>query len=242
MKGLGIFFDTGQDWRDMLKVFETSWEYHMDIPLQIIKMHPPQKTSRFYGLDTNTEKLKLWVDNFTEDTIFCDVDMMLRGSIIDGFKNVENIGYTIRTVPADRPFNAGVIYARYTDYTKRFLQAWVDANQLMFEDDKLRREYAKIVPGMNQPAMAYLFEQGWEADKVPEIYNMCDVKRWREARMIHVKSKIRKICLNTRYERRRSDSNNLRALFVKYLGRDRARRRSLVNVKKAYPRRTKRKR
>lgn len=231
MKGLGVFFNTSRQWREMRYVFEKSWHQHMEIPLQIIDAKPPKKSNRVYGLDTNTKKLDLWVENFSEDTIFCDVDMLVRGDITTGFRKVSNIGYTIRN-HKDRAFNAGVIFAKYTEYSKKFFKEWRTVNYKMLHDKKFWEKYTKKIPGINQPALAYMLDQDWQLDPVPEIYNMCDIKKWRQAKMIHIKSEIRDFCLLSKYqklEKRRRKIGTLRILYQSYL-KDRQESENLVDV------------
>ena len=219
MKGLTIFFDTDQKWRDMLAVFKLSWEEHMDIPLEIISLPPPTADQKSYGLVTNSEKLYLWRDLFTEDTIFCDCDMLVQADITDGFDYVKNIGYTERTTQS-RKFNAGVIFAKYTDHSKRFLAEWCKINEAMYLDNKLRMKYSAIVPGMNQPALAKMLQDGWKAEMVPEAYNICDASRYRLGKMIHLKSEARNVCVSSnRRQLQRTYQRELHDLFWSYLER-----------------------
>ena len=192
----------------------------MDIPLEIIRLDPPKKESNAYGLDTNTAKLEAWLEHFTEDTIFCDCDMLVRSDITDGFDGVANVGYTVRT-KSGFPFNAGVIFARHTEYSQRFFEEWVRVNRLMHNDRKLRDTWSKVVPGINQPALAHMLEDGWVADQVAEEYNMCDLKRWRDGKMVHIKSDLRNtVFLKRRRALRDPLHRTLHEVFWTYLGID----------------------
>lgn len=52
-----------------------------------------------------------------------------------------------------------------------------------------RRKYM----GINQAALGFLIEKGWNLEKLPEKYNLCDwtVKKVKSAHMIHIKSDLR---------------------------------------------------
>lgn len=219
MKGLAILYNTEKKWEQMAEVFRKSWAQHMDIPLQIIERPPPPQETKVYGLDANTHKLNAWLEHFDEDTIFCDCDMLVRGDISDGFQYVKNIGITKRTT-LNRPFNAGVVFARHTEYSVKFMKKWVEINQQMFENKRLRMEYVqKTIPGMNQPALACLLEKGWEVDMLPEVYNMCDADRWKQGKMVHIKSESRNICFHDhRRFMKKEYQKSLHKTFWAYLG------------------------
>lgn len=235
MKGLAVLYSTSKKWDQMCLVFERSWNRHMSIPLEIVRLDPPKKTGRLYGLDTNHHKLNVWRNHFTEDTIFCDCDMMVRADIVDGFEYVSDIGYTVRSTQG-RPFNAGVIFARHTTYSKQFLKEWCRIDEKMHSNNKFRKKWSKVVPGMNQPALACMLDEGWEADKVPEVYNICDAYRWKQAKMVHIKSESRNICFHSRRSRFRKKEyqKSLHKAFWAYLGGwKQSKSRFLVEVNKA---------
>lgn len=217
MKGLTIFFDTGPKWKAMLRVFKKTWEENMNIPLEVINATPPPR-QEIYGLIANTKKLELWNKHFDDDTIFCDCDMMVRADITDGFSKINNLGYTVRK-HRSRPFNAGVFFAKHSQYSREFMQEWVDVNRRFYKNEKLRRKWSKIVPGINQPALAYLLQDGWEVDTLSDIYNMCDFGNWKKAKMVHIKSKTR----NTVFTEKESQlpmtyQREFRKLFWAHLG------------------------
>lgn len=218
MKALTVFYDTGQDWRQMLKVLETSWEQYHDIPLQVVKQDPPDKKSVAYGLDTNTDKLSLWQVHFDQDTIFLDCDMLIKGNLVEGFEEISDIGYTTRRDPSGFPFNAGVIFARHTSYSQEFMAEWVRVNGLLYADTDLRNKWAQVVPGINQPALAKMMAEGWEIDPLPDIYNMCDIRYWKQAKAVHVKSRIRNLMFGQHVRYKSNDEKELYDLFWSHLG------------------------
>lgn len=215
MKALTVFFPTDKKWEIMLEVFRRSWEYSMDIPLEVVQENPPQKSGKIWGVETNTRKLQLWQKYFTEDIIFCDCDMLVRGDITEGFQKIKDIGYTERT-DGKLPLNAGVVFARYSNYSKRFLEEWERINQRMYEDPKFHKPWNEKYAGINQAALGWMLENGWTADVLPESYNMCIPSRWKEGKMVHIKSGAREICFTRRPRRLRGSDKALHQLFWQF--------------------------
>lgn len=215
MKGLTIYFPTDKKWEIMLDVFRRSWEYCMDIPLEIIEAPVPEKSERVWGMDTNTRKLQLWQHHFTEDTIFCDCDMLVKGDITDGFQKIQDIGYTERT-DGKLPLNAGVVFARYTPYSRKFLKEWERVNQQMYEDKEFHKPWNEKYAGINQSALGWMLENGWQCDVLPESYNMCVPSRWKEGKIVHIKSKTRELCFTRRARRLRGNDKALLNLFWQF--------------------------
>jgi hypothetical protein len=160
--------------------------------------------------------------------------MMVRADISDGFDYVSDIGYTVRTTQG-RPFNAGVIFARHTDHSVKFLDEWCRVDEKMHQDNKLRQKWAQVIPGMNQPALACVLDAGWEADKVPEVYNMCDANRWKQGKMVHIKSESRNVCFHSHQRFMKKEyQKSLHKAFWAYLGGSRRNQsRLMIEVNKA---------
>ena len=201
MKAVTVYFEGSRDFARLFKVFKRSWDFYSEIPLEVIRSDPPEKTRSNYAVNTNNTKLQLWHKAFTEDTIFLDCDLMFRTDISDGFKYVRDVGYTVRT-NSEFPFNGGVVFARYTDYSKKFMEEWLRINNEMYNNPKFHEPYRRKYAGMNQAAFGYMLEQGWQADKVPEVYNMTHAKGQKQAKVMHIKSGIRRACLNNRNKRK----------------------------------------
>lgn len=197
MHGLTVFFDKDGTWEKLLKVFKRSWEEHMDIPLTVITCKTPPAISREYGLISNTVKLAMWNKNFTQDTIFLDCDLLIRANIKDGFDQITNIGITKRD-HISFPFNAGVVFAKHTQYSKEFLGEWQYINDKMYHDPKFHQPYRNKYAGINQSALGYMLEDGWKADYLSQQYNLCEWKHYKDAKVIHIKGKLRRHCLGRR--------------------------------------------
>lgn len=196
MKALTVQFDletrTGDLYERLLNVLIKTWNIHANIPLEVHRIPAPDPFREKYAFDSNTAKLDIWADHFDQDTIFIDCDMMLLEDISDGFKYVENVGYTIRK-HTRMPFNGGVVFMRHTEYAKKFLDKWREVNKEMYYDPAFHNKYRKTYGGINQASFGWMLESGWKADRVPEVYNLCQpFANWQEAKMIHVKSQLRK--------------------------------------------------
>lgn len=194
MRALTVYFDYGSDdYSRLLKVFKNSWDKNATFPLEIIKADV-REGSRKWPYHANTEKLKIWADNFNQDTLFIDCDMLCQKCPIDGF-DVENIGIAKRSTVA--PFNGGVIFAKHTDYTKNYIAELVAVNEKMYKDRDFHSDYRSKYAGINQAAMGYLFENGYEYTEIPESYNLCQPwDNWETAHLIHIKqNQLRDVCL-----------------------------------------------
>lgn len=239
MKAVVVYFPANEKWAQMLTVLQRSWKQHTDIPLQVIEEPPPAKTSDKYKKDTNTRKLDLWINAFDQDTIFLDADMLCRSDISDAFEKIEHIGYTKRNDGTPFPLNAGVIFAKYTEYSKKFLARWREVNQEMYENPAFHKKWVDECTGMNQTALWYMLkEEEWKATELPEKYNSCTAKNWQRAYMVHIKSGTRKICFPRRRSRLRQVwDRELHDLFHAYL--ELPRKQAKSTIRKAAMRRTK---
>jgi hypothetical protein len=209
MKALTVQFDlesrSGDLYERLLNVFIKTWELHGLIPLEVHRISPPEQFREKYSFDSNTRKLEIWAENFDQDTIFVDCDMMMLADISDGFGFVKDVGYTIRK-PTKLPFNGGVVFMRYTDYAKEFLSKWREVNERMYHDAVFHNKYRSKYGGINQASFGWMLENGYHADKVPEVYNLCQpFIDWENAKMIHVKSGLRKDVKNKKFHGNRGE-------------------------------------
>lgn len=194
MRALSVYFDYGSDdYSRLLNVFRNSWDQNATFPLEVIKLDVREGTRR-WPYHANTEKLKAWVSNFDQDTLFIDCDMLCLKCPKEGF-DVENIGIAKRSHTA--PFNGGVIFAKYTDYTKGFLTELVEVNDRMYKDKDFHQTWKDKYAGINQSAMGYLFENGYDYTEIPESYNLCQPwSDWENAHLVHIKqNQLRNVCL-----------------------------------------------
>lgn len=184
--------DKSPDFKRLLNVFEKSWAEHHDIPLEVIYMPGTWDRKYLRGLWMNTIKLEKWAENFTDDTVFLDADMLCTGNILDAFDKFNHVAYTKNTHP-NRILNAGVFFAKYSDYSVDFMQEWVDTNRKMLNCKIFHTPWRRKYQGINQAALGYMLENGWDATPLDDSYNLC---HWvpgkiETAKMLHIKGKLR---------------------------------------------------
>jgi len=199
MKAIAVSFDNPSpslDYHMLMRVFKRSWETHNpDIPLDVHIIDSPEHVSRKYGFDANTAKLEVWGACFKQDTIFLDCDMLCMGKMADGFDLIKDVGYTKRE-GVDCILNGGVSYFKYTPAGREFMEEYVRVNRRMYTDADFWEYWRVRYDGLNQAAFGYVMENSVPADPMPEIYNLCPPwNDWQSARMIHIKSKLRRQCL-----------------------------------------------
>ena len=196
MRAITVSFDRGNDdYSRLLNVFRKSWEDNSPIPLDVKNIPAPKTGKRNYPYVANTRKLEVWANKFNQDTIFVDCDMLCLRCPSTGFDYVENIGICERSHTA--PFNGGVMFLKYTEYSKSFLKSLVEINTRMLDNVTFHKKYNSKYAGLNQSAMGYLFENGYSYDTVPESYNLCPpFEEWKHAHLIHCKmNHLRNMCL-----------------------------------------------
>lgn len=199
MKAVTVQFDAENNtYSKLLDTLINSWETNATIPLDVIRTDAPEQKTDVYAFDTNTRKLEIWANNFTEDTVFIDADMLLLDCIADGFDKVDYVGITDREGPI--PINGGVMFFKYNKRGKRFMKDLVDVNRKMFEDRSFHIKWQrdKGYAGMNQSAIGYLIENEYkDYTLLPDIYNCCEPwTNWEQAKMIHVKGMLRIYCMH----------------------------------------------
>lgn len=188
----------GHQWDRLLDVLVASWEKNASIPLKVIREHPPELGRRHQGIYNNTHKLEIWLDYFTEDTIFIDADMLCLGCPSGGFESVEYAGITRRD--GKLPFNGGVMYVRHNRKGKAFMKDLKEINDKMLEDADFHTPYRKKYAGINQSAIGYLKETKYnDITMLDKRWNLTEPwNGWENANMIHIKGHLRKTCLRDR--------------------------------------------
>lgn len=181
-----------RDFDRLVKVLFNSWEAHNQIPLEIHNMPDGWDRKYKHGLWVNTLKLEKWAELFQQDTIFLDADLLCTGDMSKPFEMIYHLGYT-ENKARGRILNAGVFYAKYTDYSKLFFAEWVKTNRDMLNSQAFHTPWRRKYMGINQAALGFLIEKGWNIEKLPEKYNLCDwtPEKVKDAHMIHVKSDLR---------------------------------------------------
>jgi hypothetical protein len=207
-----VYFPAGErgryDMNRLLQVYLASAKVH-GVPVEVFQQETPSRGPRHASLYDNTDKLDTWVKLAMETTIplvLTDADMMFQaGEFEDAFAEEDfDIGITFRT--GDRkflPLNGGVIFVRPTFAARLFMSRWQAVNLKMLKDAKFHQEWATKYAGMNQSALGYLLEKEQPVCKIKKfpcrVWNAVD-EDWSpkvsgEAKLVHIKSKLRSACL-----------------------------------------------
>lgn len=200
MRAVTVVFDyPGHDkYQRLAKVFQASWEKNSQVPLEVISIPAPPTGYRHISFYSNTEKLRVWRELFTQDTIFVDADMLCLRCPSVGFDMVDNIGLTDRSGPF--PINGGVMFVKYTKTGQAFMRDFEEINYQMLADPDFHKPWLDKYAGINQSAIGYLIENKYpDYNLLPEKFNLCDGwKDWREAYLVHIKGQLRQLCLKRR--------------------------------------------
>lgn len=207
MKAVSVVFDYGSQnyYNRLADVLERSWSANSDIPLELIRVEPPETAERHRSFYSNTKKLRLWRERFDQDTIFVDADMLCLRDPAVGFDLVDDIGFTNRS--GAFPLNGGVIFVKYTKRGKAFMKDFEAVNNRMLTDVKFHKEWQTKYAGINQSAIGYLIETEYtDRNMLPEKFNLCDSwEDWRGAYLVHIKGMLRKFCLRRHRRIRRQE-------------------------------------
>ena len=209
MKIVSVQFDYPgfNRYEKLAKVFEYSIKKNCpDAELELLKVRPPKlrKHTRSKSFETNTLKLKLWLEvlkSTTDDVIFMDCDMIVLKDIAVAFKNDFDIGYTKRT-KAKMPYNGGVVFIKNTPEAVKFVEYWKEINDKMYNDYSFHHKWRNKYAGMNQAAFGYIMENGGYKAKLKafscDIWNAC-VENWPKiddnTRIVHIKGVLRRTVL-----------------------------------------------
>lgn len=203
MKAVTVQFDqAGDRYERLLDVFVNSWKKNSKIALEIHRIEPPATGSRNKGFYYNHRKLKQWIASVDGDTIFVDCDMLLMEDISCGFDSVKHIGITGRRPPF--PYNGGVVFVRDNEKSRKFLNKWLEIDGQMLRSTEFHMPYRMKYAGLNQSSLGWMLENGYRdfTHVLPEAYNLCDGwPDWRQAKMIHVKGRLRDHVLRVREDR-----------------------------------------
>lgn len=199
MRAVTVQFDlASRAYEKLLDVLINSWKANALIPLEVHRIPPPALGDRSWSFYANTEKLKVWREQFTEDTIFLDADMLCLGQPSKAFDLIDDIGITDREGDAI-PINGGAMYIKHTTRGIQFMDDFVEVNNRMLHDVEFHEYWQKKkgYAGMNQSAIGYLIENEYQDyTLLSDKWNCCDGwTNWKEAELIHVKGKLRQACL-----------------------------------------------
>ena len=210
MKVVTVSFDYASSdgrYKHLLDVFTYSLKYFGHDVVSLTPPPPPDQIRARRFQTSNNYKLSLWIETLKdvqEDCVFCDCDMLCLGKLDDIWREEFDIAYTVRGDSANVPVNAGVIFARYTKDSIKFLEKWRKIDNAMYLDSQFRAKWAAKYCGQNQASFGFLLENHpcdiARLKPVPcKIWNVCD-EDWpsidENARLLHVKSRLREVVSN----------------------------------------------
>lgn len=197
-----------RDYGLLLKVFQYSALKHMpNLNFEIIKIPPPKKDPpKEYFMTKNTIKLDYWINAIKqsdEDTILMDCDMLVLKDMSCAFEDDFDIGYTIRK--SKIPLNGGMVFVRPNERSIKFLERWKQINKEMYEDVNFHTPWRNKYAGMNQASFGYVLETYENELNLQNFncreWNVCQ-EDWSKlddsCYCLHVKSKLRRMCLSSR--------------------------------------------
>lgn len=173
------------------------------------------------GLATNTDKLEEWnrvvqASTDGDHLVLLDADMMVMSDLAPAFDEPFDVAYTTKPEPGHKlPFNGGTVLMRVGPAARAFMAKWTALNAELYCDVERHRPYRAKYGGMNQASLGMMLDEALVPDgchlaEVPcRRWNSCDEaywRNWREAAVVHVKSKLR----NTVFSRRWAQSARMR--------------------------------
>jgi hypothetical protein len=153
----------------------------------------------------NTYKLGYWVEAVEnaqtgDRIILTDCDMLCLKDPIVAFDNDFDIAVTVRNTV--NWLNAGVIFIRVNNKSRRFMRRWLEHNNTLFRDPVRRKQAIDRHVGMNQSALVQLLDHPPKNTKIAhlpcDIFNACE-QNWervtKDTVFLHIKSALREVCL-----------------------------------------------
>jgi hypothetical protein len=184
------------------------WDVHVD------HIQPPRHPSAISQAshEWNTQKFEHWVNAVLQAPdgariALLDGDTFLTGSLTDVWRNDFDVAYTERAKSERIPLNAGVVFVRVSERTRRFMSQWwawnchflnprehPDVDGKRQDHGPWRSRYA----GINQASLGYMLERvdhGCAVKALPcDIWNCVNWDLFDEdrTRIVHVKSSLRR--------------------------------------------------
>jgi hypothetical protein len=180
------------------------------VDVRLIAPAPAPAIDGTPAYEHNTQKLEHWqrtVEALPDGApvLLIDADTMIVRPLDDIWARPFDAAYTVRPSSCRLPFNAGVLFLRVGEGTRRLLRLWVAANRRMLQHRPLHQTWRRKYGGMNQAALGYVFESGAVADlawlALPCQEWNCEDSTWTQCnavtRIVHVKSALRDGALAT---------------------------------------------
>lgn len=204
---VAAWFGGGQ-WPRLARVLEQSAREQCpdwDIDVRAITPDAARSVLGIRAFEANTSKLEYWRHAVCtaadgDRIALLDADTMVVQPLTPVWTYAFDLAYTQRRHDGTLPLNAGVIFVRVSDRTRRFLTQWRDENRRMLRDRIYHAPWRRKYGGMNQAAFGRLLEQtGPDALDVlplPCLEWNCEDSSWaafdpRVTRIVHLKSALR---------------------------------------------------
>ena len=186
------------------------WHCGQGVELRLVELPEPEQPGNY---PAQNWKLREWVRQAEEalvdgvNLVLVDVDTLFLRDVEEVF----DLGFDVAVTRRDRPhwLNAGVVYLQPTVESVAIMRMWESVDSQMLADTEYDRHVRRTVPhhmGQNQPAFAYLYEQGRLPGAVEvlecAVWNVCEDIYWRnmreDAAVLHVKSQLRQALAGNR--------------------------------------------
>lgn len=169
---------------------------------------------RTESVAANTWKLDRWAEVVAaaaegDEIVLIDVDTFILRDLAPAFDRPFDVAYTLRdsVPPVALPFNAGVVFIRANDASRRFMRMWRDENRRMAADPAYHLPWFKRYGGINQAALGKILAEDLPASVEIRVESLpcsewnCEDSTWARfdpavTRVVHVKSALRRDVFN----------------------------------------------
>lgn len=204
---VSAYFGAEPQWTRLARVLEASARQHCpswQIDIRAI-LPPVDEHGATRAFRDNTQKLDYWrhVVCTAPDgarLALLDIDMLILRPLDPAWEVPFDVAYTTRPPTCRFPFNAGVVFVRVTDRSRRFITTWRDENLKMLRDRAYHAPWKRRYGGINQAALGCVLEQAASDTTIRAIpcaeWN-CEDTTWSSfdpavTRVLHLKSALRR--------------------------------------------------
>lgn len=198
----------------LITAFFGSKDYHrmLDVMCSSVKKHMPGQTTEIITVPeppAPDDKHKLTYFGFIpaaiealaslEDIAVADLDLMFRGDIRNVFSYDFDIAVTVRD--HHMKYNTGLWFARPTYQAKEFIKQWIDNTHRIYKNYTI--DVVHRWGGIDQQALAETIEQMPTVNVLQLPCHIWNAEQtcWKqineETKVIHIKSGLRPLCLDT---------------------------------------------
>jgi len=185
-----------------------------NVTIKMIKLQTPKVHTYKRCFESNTVKIDKWLEvlkGTKEDVIFMDADMMVLRDVTDLFNDKNHDVFYSKRDRKHLPMNGGFVGIRNNEAGIDFLEKWVKANRILYEDivknhgKTLHSKWRSRYGGMNQAAFGYMLSEMKLKARLKPIpcyeWNAC-VEHWAKinasTRVVHIKGGLRRAVMSNR--------------------------------------------